>query len=472
MDTTRRSLFAAVLAGVSAGKPMAAHSREQPQGLFTTGASQNRLGSDLMRSFERAAQLTAPHTAILTLTPADSTVTITGNRQLHILNGEARNLDRALGIINAVGFNIESLNPYTGIMGSFAMPRFLGENRLNSDIREGACSVFLTLSESFNHRTQIPQAENTNKDNLVRSLFSLQDPHYYNQIHVPGTYRDFVALMGYHEIDHCRPQGRFFEYQSDAFANMFYYHEHQRLGLNPEAPYFFRAARAYRRMLEIDNGFSPHRLNALTPLPGERWLTTAELQAADDQIKEIRRRVLTRALSDGGFLTDPVRKVSAYSSYANLGDGFPPYHVPESEMALVQSIVDSNDRRGAERWLRRNPPPIEVREFGNSSLFSNADSDLRITRSMRGAEHIYPQRLYQATVSLLRERAFDDLPHGKLFAERFVDGTRRYAPELFGVPARDRLGPPDLSAALRATPVFRAPDDPNQITPPTPQRRP
>jgi hypothetical protein len=476
MAITRRSLLGTTVAGVFAGNTNAENPREEPlltQGLFATRTSQNRLGGDLMRSFERAARLTAPDAAILMLTPSDFTTTNVGVSQSHHLNPQARSLERMIQVINAPSVTVMHRSIEEGVNASFVASRLQGENIINSYIRERACAIFITLSDSFNYGMQTPESNMTIRDNILRSFFGVQDPYYLRQIRMPGNYRDAVAWTGYHEIDHCRPQGQgpYHEDQSDAFANMFFFRDHQRLGLDPEFVYFRRSVRAFKYMLGLETS-SHYSTNSLSPLPGERWLTNNELERAQNEIARVRGIVLLRALSDSGALINPVNKVAAFSRQANLQNDLQTYHVSDSEMQAVMPIVNNNDLAGAIRWLERNPPPREIQQAAWANLVERAEFSLRNISSAIGGEHIFPQRMYQAAVSLLRERAFDNQPFGKLFVERFVDGARRYAPELFAVPPHDRLGPPDLSAALRATPVFRAPDDPNQVNAPAAPRRP
>jgi len=473
----QRTLVGAFLGSVALPAQVTAeHSHATPiltQGLFATATTQHLMGADLMGSFRRAAQLTAPHTAILMLTTPDLEIRNHGFMELLNLRPQARNLERLIDIMSPLVVLGSPGNIGDGIDASFANSAIIGENIINPHIRPGTCINVIAVSETIN-RIQTSGDNTVARDRFVRSSFDLQDSYYYRSIRVPGSYRDATALMAYHEIDHCRIQGRFFEHQSDAFANMFYFRERENLQLDPEFPYFWRSIRAIQYMIR-DPETSIYATNSLSPLPGERWLSNRELDEAIIQVQESRKQVFARALRDSGLVDLPTIRVNIYSLRANIeSDGAEIYRISREDMDRAQEIIDERDETAALRWLQRNPPPPHVIERTRQSLTLAAELRFRAMSRARGAEHIFPHRMYQAAVSLLREGALNDLPFGKLFAERFVDGARRYAPDLFGVPPRDRLGPPDLSAAMQATPVFRGPDDHNQILGriPAPQSRP
>ncbi|MBU0859279.1 MAG: hypothetical protein KJ667_05030 [Alphaproteobacteria bacterium] len=77
------------------------------------------------------------------------------------------------------------------------------------------------------------------------------------------------------------------------------------------------------------------------------------------------------------------------------------------------------------------------------------------------------QLVYEESRTMIAQGALDDVPYGKVVAERFVDGAERYGHGLYNVdPTHQNIQPPELSAAARgmSLPNFAvSPDQSSQM---------
>ncbi len=263
----------------------------------------------------------------------------------------------------------------------------------------------------------------------------------------PGSVSDWNALTYLHENAHCEDfkeggysqSGINVELHGDDKGFKDYYRAY-RDGIvsNAEVPYAWRAQRAIDVMENGNHGGEgpeEHSVNAISPLPGERFSGVqhhsnraageAMLQARDDIHVEM------------GSYIYPTHDYDRLKTINELSDQGSLSLTEDVRQGVKENIYVAGERQGEiVKQAEAQMSPSQLKQYQQTVDSNVRDIQLKIGGDLAIEQ---PELLYETSRNMLESGRFDNNPAGKKFVENFVDGVERYDPARHGVAPEERL---------------------------------
>lgn len=265
---------------------------------------------------------------------------------------------------------------------------------------------------------------------------------------IPGHELDWNALTYLHEDAHCEDfkDGGFASSgiqreiyaDSDAFRD---YYKGYKNGVvsDPEVPYAWRAQRAIGVMEQGDYGEAgpeEHSVNAITPLPGEKYAGAQHTSnhAAGQAMLQAREQIINEIGSDLVTLSD-AKKLQVMQGLAYGDPSMDPALKQQIFMANIEAATNPNGKFDAVGQIESQMSP-ESRIAYDQYVSQWEKTEQRTAAETAIAEQ--PGLMYETSKRMLQTGKFDNNPAGKQFVENYVDGVERYDPTRHGVAPEDR----------------------------------